>query len=254
MKSSRVLFLLASFALAFAQEKHETLNVYGSLGFGIPTGGFLLSSTTQDQNDQTKRKDFYLNYGGGFKIDLGAQYYMMENVALQGGIAFSAGMKNITTDDRTADPASDYSTKYSHRNLFAIKVLVVPRFEILELMNVYTGVGLGLFWNSLHYDITEKIADSKFSENGKIKTSPKIGFLGEVGADYPLSDLMSLYGEIGFEMVSFTWDKQVIEKTSIPTHKTGTEVFLKDAANQQPPQRVPGSNWQIRFGARFNIL
>jgi hypothetical protein len=262
MKFSKCLLILIPFAVVSAQNKNETLNLFGSIGWGFGTGGSLFSSVNTDYSNSTdvKRNDSYLNYGRGFKFDLGAQYFMMNNVALQMGIGFSAGVPGLKTEDHNLKVPStetvfqDSTTNYKF-GLFGIKALVVPRFEILDLLNMYAGVGFGLFWSSMKYEVTKVSSSGTQNESGKIKASPTLALLGELGADYPISDIISLYGEIALEQMSFTWKEKVIEKTNIDGHTpNGTEIYEKDVTNQGAPLNSPGSNWQIRFGVRFMVF
>ncbi len=114
---------------------------------------------------------------------------------------------------------------------------------------MYTGVGVGLFWNSWKYK-TENVGEALGTSvnetiEGKIKTSPKLAFLGLAGADFPLSEILTLFGEVAFEQMSFT-TKKYIEGNK-------TVVYEKDS-NLPAPQKIPGSNWQIRFGVKMGIL
>jgi opacity protein-like surface antigen len=180
----------------------------------------------------------------------------MENLGLQADIEISLGAPGFETNDRLIDTAGapyDSSTKYT-RNLYGIKFMVVPRFEVVELLNMYTGVGLGYFWNSLHYEISRSAQAGTTTEKGRIVSSPTLGFTGLIGADYPISDIVSIFGEIAFDQVSFRWKKQIVETTNIKDHKIGTSFFEEDDPSNPAPLKVPGSNWQIRIGARFNIL
>jgi opacity protein-like surface antigen len=245
--------------LSILAQTNEILSGYASIGYGFGSGGQLFSSTTlQAQGldlDTTERKDHYLNYGQGVKIDLGVQYFMMDNVALQVGFSFSPGAPNLKTEYRY-----DYSiagitgfldsTVDFHHNMFGIKAMVVPRFEILELLNMHTGVGIGFYWNTLSYEMTRITQDTTQTEKGNIQSAPSLGFNGLIGADYPISDLLSLFGEVGFDMTSFRWTKQKIKETQF-NRSTGTNYFEKNTPNQRPPLRVSGSNWRLSVGVRY---
>ncbi|NLG17461.1 MAG: hypothetical protein GX556_09060 [Fibrobacter sp.] len=247
-----LLIVLAAVSFTLAQT-NETLNIFTSLGFGFPTGGLTFSSHTFDNQILSEREDKYFNYGQGIKLDAGVQYFMMENVALQAAFGYSGKIPGLETRNvRTLAGATvtDSSIEYKAQ-LFGIKALVVPRFEILELLNMYTGVGIGFFWNSLSYEavyetvtVTGTDVDNR---EGKIKSTPALGLLGLIGIDIPLSDLTAVFGEVAFEQMSFTWKKRIEEKGY-------TAVYEKDATNLEAPPKVPGSNWQIRFGIRFIVL
>ncbi len=250
-------------SISILAQNNETINVYGSIGYGFGSSGDLFSSTiirTEGLSiDTIERKDRYLNYGQGLKIDVGIQYFMMENVALQAGFIYTPGVPGLTTEYR-----NDYtllgiqgfidSTVEYHRNMFGVKAMIVPRFEIFELLNMHTGVGVGFYWNTLGYEITRKSsADTTTrTEEGSIKSAPSLGFNGLIGVDYPISDLLSLFGEIGFDMTSFRWTKQMIDNTEF-NRATGSYNFEKNTPNQRPPLRVSGSNWRLSVGVRYAI-
>jgi opacity protein-like surface antigen len=244
-------------SIAITAQSNEKLNMYGSIGYGFGSGGQLFSSTTIQNSNITERKDRYLNYGQGLKIDLGMQYYMMENVAVQAGFCYTPGVPGLKTENRYdlnllgAQGSVDSTVEY-HRNMFGIKAMVVPLFEIFELLDVHAGVGLGFYWNSLSYKITQTSPVTTLTENGSIKSAPSLGLNGLLGVDYPLSDLLSLFGEIGLEMTSFRWTKQMIKNTEF-NRATGSYNFEKNTPNQRPPLRVSGSNWRLSFGVRYAI-
>jgi opacity protein-like surface antigen len=171
----------------------------------------------------------------------------------------SLGAPGFETNDRllhtdtTGTYLVDSTTKYT-RNMYGIKILVVPRFEVLELITMYTGVGLGYFWNSNHYEITRLRSTGTTTEKGRIVSSPTLGWTGLIGADFPVSDKIALFGEIAFDQVAFKWKKRIIEQTNIMDKKVKTDFFEEDDPGNEEPLKVPGSNWQIRIGARFSIL
>ena len=223
-------------------------SVHLDLGLA-PGDSYLLRYNYNVAGTLINKEDNYFNYGQGIKIDLGMQYFMMDNIAMQISMGYSGKVPGLETKnslDLGAGLVRDSTTKYK-ANVFGIKALVVPRFEILELLNMYTGVGLGFFWNSLKFEANTEAGPLSVHEEGKIKSSPALALLGLIGADIPLSDLMSAYGEVAFEQMSFKWKKKVVENG-------GTFVYEKDAPNQESPPRIPGSNWQIRVGVRFVVL
>lgn len=75
---------------------------------------------------------------------------------------------------------------------------------------------------------------------------------GFPGADFPLAKRITLFGQFVFDVVSFKWKEKETED-AINTALFGTHIFKNNVRNNSPP-KVPGSNWQIRAGARFCIL
>lgn len=244
MNYKKIFWVLVLTTIVAAQ-KSGTFNVFGGVGFGIATGGQLFSSMRTSINDTLEEEDSYFNFGRGLKLDLGMQYFLMDNIALQAGMGISGNAPRLETFNET--PVSKINTTY-RSSLWGLKALIVPHFEVLELITMYTGVGVGFFWNSWKYekDIEIEIAGvtTKRTVEGKIKTNPKLALLGLAGVDYPISDLLTAYGEVAFEQMSFTTKKSVEDNQ--------TTVYEKDS-DLEAPQRVPGSNWQIRFGMRFNL-
>lgn len=262
----KTLIIIFSAFLVSAQETQQTrevLNVFASIGIGFKTGGQLFTSITENPSTEVPgeriivgEENEFFNYGQGFKINLGAQYLAMENLGLQLDFEISLGAPGFETDDHLIDAAGariDSTTEYT-RNMYGIKFLVVPRFEVLELITMYTGVGIGFFWNSNHYDITRSVSTGTTTEKGRIVSSPTLGWTGLIGGDYPVSDRIALFGEIAFDQVVFKWKKRIIEQTNIPGKRVGTTFFEEDDPSNEEPLKVPGSNWQIRIGARFSIL
>ena len=255
MQWKNVLFLVSiAAATTPIHAEYETFNIFGSFGGGFGMGGTHYESS-KVENANTTVTDRFFNYGSGFKFDVGCQYFAMENVALQPSFSYSAG---IPFKQETITNTTTRTTTYS-RHLFGIKLQVVPRFEVLDLITMYTGVGLGLYWNARPFNVVVKsdVAGTELKQeaNGKITSKPALGFMGMLGTDYPLNDKLTLFGEVGCEQVSFSLDKYVIEKSGVTGLGEGTTYYSKDDANPNnlAPQKVPGTNFQIRVGVRFAI-
>ncbi len=243
--------IMGAVAVFSAHAEDETLNIFGSVGAGFGVGGRLYRST-ESINNNTTVTDRFFNYGSGAKFDLGCQYFMMENVALQTSFGYSVG---LPFEQKSVVALNTTITTYKG-HMFGVKAMIVPRFEILELLDLYTGVGLGFFWNSRPFkavSVTE-IGQTEISQEakGKITSKPALGFLGQLGADYPLNDNLTLFGEVAFEEVSFNLSKFKVEESSIPGISSDT--YLENDASNLPPEKVPGSNWQIRIGVRYSII
>jgi len=249
----KLLLVACLAAAAFAQEPSgssgEKLSIFGAMGFGFGVGGELYTATDASSTS-TKEEDKYLNYGQGFKLDFGARYGLMENLGAQADFELSFGMPGFELVDKTS--ATTSTTTYK-RSMYGIKLLVVPQFEMLELITMYSGVGIGFFWNSLRYEKETTTAILNTSEKGKIVSRPALGFCGLLGADYPLTDRFTLFGELAFNQVSFKWKKRVVDE-STTSSEIGTHFYEEDDPNNPAPPKVPGSNWQIRIGARFGLL
>ena len=251
MQWKTVLAALAGIAVTATgiHAEYETLNLFGAIGGGFGMGGIRYESR-KVENGNTSVTDQFFNYGSGFKFDIGCQYFMMENVALQPSFSYSVGTP-FKVEDINALQTTD--TTFS-RHLFGIKLQVVPRFEVLDLISMYTGVGIGLYWNARPFKIVSESGTGGTSvtqeATGKITSKPALGFLAQLGTDYPLNDKLTLFGEIGVEQISFSLDKYTVKKPV-----SATTYYSKDDSNTDnlDPQKVPGSNFQIRLGVRYAI-
>lgn len=248
----RMCVLLLALTIS-VQAKNEMLNLFGSVGFGFGMGGELATSTERASllGSPTKVEDKFFNYGNGLKFDLGVQYFMMENVALQPSISYSAGIPSFEIVNTTGTSTTTFTENFQ---LLGIKLAVVPRFEILDLLDLYTGVGLSLNISGRSFEKTVSFTNGTQSEKGKISAAPALGLLGMLGGDFPLSDNLSLFVECAFEQMHFNLDKYEITSTNITGSEEGKSYYSKDDANNLDPQKTPGSNVQIRFGIRFGIM
>jgi opacity protein-like surface antigen len=252
MKFPKKLFIIAasiviSTASVFAD--YETMNVFGGIGFGLGMGG-----THYRANDNNEVKDHFYNYGSGLKLDLGCQYKLQDNLFLQGSFGYSLGVPAMKLVDATIGTTT---TTTHQRHLFGIKLHLVPKFQVLDLLDMYAGVGAGFYWTSRSFKIVSELATvGKQEAEGKITSSPALGFSGLLGTDYPLNDKVTLFGELGFEQISFNLSKYKIDKSTIATQKAGSVYnYEKNATgtNNLEPEKVPGSNFQLRIGIRYAI-
>jgi hypothetical protein len=241
MKKILMVVMATAIVMQCFAEMNEKLQIFGDAGIGFGIGGIL---------DSASEGDKYLNYGQGFKLDFGARYSLMTDLNAQAEFDISFGVPKYEVIDKTSTTTN---TTVFRRNMYGIKLSVVPEFEVLELLTMYTGVGIGFFWNSLHFTRSETISIINYSEEGKIVSFPSLGFTGFLGADIPLADRVTLFSQIGFDLVSFKWKEEVVEKpTTSP--RIGTHIYRNDEKGNPSPPKVPGSNWHIRAGVRFGIL
>lgn len=251
MKPGIVAALICIMAASAIRADDDTFSLFGAIGAGFGMGGRLYTSTTLE-NGNTQEKDHFFNYGNGMKIDLGCRYFLMDDVALLGSFEYSAGIPKL--EHKMQVIGSQTTTEYGF-HMFGIKVCVAPRFEVLDLIDMYTGAGIGFFWNARSFETKNSTLTTIVSEySGKITSAPTLGFVGLLGADYPMNDKITLFGEIAFEQVRFNLKRYVIEKSTDANNSTGTTYYSEDDSNNLPPEKVPGSNWQLRFGVRFALI
>lgn len=257
MKKIIIALCIAVFSIVNSIAQDKTLGIFGSIGYGFGIGGQLYPTTRYTDNNLVSRNDQYFNLGRGFKIDFGFDYFAMDNVSIQGAMAFSVGVPSFKFDSSTTENARKVNTEYKP-STFGIKVLVVPRFEILELLDMYVGVGTGLYFGKYEYEYTSRSTENVITSKGVFKTTPSLGFLGQIGFDYPILDMMSIYSEIGFDMMSFALTSKKVDEASPITDDNKPNSIIpieKDITNGRiDPIKIPGSNMQLRLGVRMGIF
>lgn len=256
-----VLFtIFAAFAeeASFEQTGHESYNssrlkLYLMTGLGIKMGGselpdaLLMPSQSlyyDDAGNLTEVKDHYLNYGQGIKLEVGADIAVAKNLWAEFGFGYTGGLLKVNFENYPL--LGDNWQKEYKKHCFGLKALVKPCFRFLDLLDMYAGIGAGLLFT--HLTITSSYQNDV--SDGNIKTKPTLAFLGLLGVDYPLNDIISLKGEIAFEQMSFTVKEILPAGNSVILHFDRNST----ASNEYQPINIPGSNLAIRLGICFSLL
>jgi opacity protein-like surface antigen len=252
-------------SLTFAKKSGERipLHVYGMLGYGFPVGGSIIpadptrSLDEQKAHTQSQTKvagnrfvethDKYLNYGQGMKLELGAEIGLMKNVAADVSFEYTAGIPFTRVNFKYNAPSGKTWVEKYKKQCFGLSALVVPHFMFLDLIDVYTGVGIGFFFNTLEF--TNSDLDYGLYD-GYMKTKPTLGLLGAIGAIYPLADKIDLKVELAIEQLSFTLKELKPTDSQTIYHYTRNSI----ASNEYQPIKIPGSNWAIKVGVQYKIM
>jgi hypothetical protein len=217
-------------------------------GWFEPSGFFIYSMTDKDY------KDYYINMGEGLRFEAGIGYMAMPNLETRYSVDFNFGLfapkveytlDNINTPGATP---GDYTIDYSYFS-WGLKIMAVPQFEMLELLDMYLGAGISLNFAYGTKDSTFVDAATKTSASTvyEMQFSPAVlGFCGLVGFVLPLSETMDFLGELQFESKSFTLKRE-------HTDTDGISDNLYEKNDKDFPARpvFPGSNWSLRAGLRF---
>ena len=244
-------------------EEDRTFNVFINTGFGIGHGGILLDevNTIPDNSGGTanKTKDYYMNMGEGLKFEVGAGYMAMPNLETRFSVDFNFGLFAPNVKKRTfaGNNTVDYATDYSYWS-WGIRVMAVPQFEVLEMLDMYLGSGLSLNFvgggiDSSRTTTTPPNTTTQNAVKHNLEFDPAVGFCGIVGFTLPLSDMMDFFGELQFESKSFTLNTLKFKESDPPNpNRDGTETqYEKNNTILDAPPLYPGSNWGIRAGLRF---
>jgi hypothetical protein len=228
------------------EEEGSALSAYISIGYGLGIGGVPkigapgtydseISFVTRrdDGTSLTEREDNYLNCGGGLKVEGGAYLRLARNVGAQ-----------LVIEETPTVPEN--TTTYT-RNVLAVKLMLVPSFKVVDLIDVRTGVGLGVFFSGITSTNSDK---GTYAFDGFIHTKPGLGLVGLIGADYPLGDLFAIFADIGFEAVNYTLKELRTNDVNV------TRYFVKNstADNEATPDKIPGTNVTLRIGAKIAVF
>ena len=145
-------FLLGSSTPNSAQVMDARFDIYGICGYGVPIGGYYIGSSQKVQNVGTvlEEKDHYLNYGKGLHLEAGVNIMTMKNVKAQVSFSYTRNIPSTKIEFENVT-VSEFNNedKYS-TNLFGFKALLMPYFNAFDLIEMYTGVGVGFFFNNLN--------------------------------------------------------------------------------------------------------
>jgi hypothetical protein len=224
-----------------------------AVGYGFRAGGVAYpgsangsESQTIDANNRTiDRTDQYLNYGQGLKIAVAGDVLLMENVYGELECGFTGKMPRTRVKLDDAHNGEKWEEKY-RQACFCVKVLAVPTFTVLDLLDTHIGFGVGLAWTTL------KFSKSDEQEDGYVKTRPGLCFAGKLGVDYPLTDLLALTVDLSTELVSFTVKEWLAAGSNTPVVTERNR--SSDSNNVARPVKAPGSNVALRVGIRYAIF
>lgn len=233
---------------SLAKDKAGIMDVFFLTGYGIPVGGYnevALDDQTISSSGQTEQvKNHYLNYGHGWQFRLGGDYFLADELSMQFAFNWTAGVPSIKVkfDDEQFD--IHYTETYN-RNLFGFNVLIVPHFEMFELLDMYSGIGIGLSFGSLKFENSDK---ENFEYEGYFKTKPGLTFSAMLGSDFELSDKLTLFGEVSCDMAS-------LKLKSRRNTNSATQIdYVKDSNSNPAPVKLPVSNVGIRVGVRWELF
>jgi hypothetical protein len=239
-----------------ASEKKFDLFVTTGYGFGV--GGYQdravdFSSTTSGGN-LVSREDHYRNFGWGIKIEGGADYKLMDHVYGQGALNYSFSAVPGTKNIHEISGISTTSVNYNW-SVFGIKAGVKPTFRALDLLDVYTNFGIGLYFASSGADLeTTTIGGGVSTSKARDSNRPAMTFISAIGAEYPINESVIVFGEINCEQMSFTTTKTEYSQSSGVLYDDHVVNYEEDVTDRPAPPKIPGTNIALRVGVRFPIF
>jgi opacity protein-like surface antigen len=255
IRFTRGIIIVGIAAVTGLCQPKETFDLFITAGAGFAMGGRDVG-VSQETNlgAVQKQTDNYLNYGSGLKIEVGANYKLMNHLYGQAALCYGnglAGVKRVTE----LTGISKLTEQYGY-STFGIKVMVKPSFQVLDLFDVYTNFGVGLFFAGASVDVKNTIGTTEYVAKIEESNYPAIAYIGSLGAEYPITPSVIVFGELHGEQMNFLVRQTTISNSTIPglDWANGVTNYEKNAVDRKTPYYTPGSNIAIRVGARFPIF
>jgi len=257
-------------ATCMGQTSTKKLSLFADVGYGFGIGGeYFGASTERSQGDVTKETDRYLSFGRGLKLQGGASYEVLQNLALAFAFQFSGGVPPAKTVDVARLDVGGIQTTTTtetrqHYSQFQLALSARPRFTVADLFDMYVGTGFGVVFTPTHTDATQSVhvvngntvSNTNYSALIEYKTKPAAAFLGCLGAELPLTDMLILFGEVNFEAMTVIVKEEQITKSTMSRYDETDPptIYEQNATDRQEPPKIPGTNWGLKLGVRIPIL
>lgn len=272
-------FLLLLVCLILIQFNAFSQKLYMKTSFGASMAAVPQQYNTSESHyfsdGSYERTDYEMekgSYGAGLRGVLGLGTMVTDNVGLELNVFYLMGYPQQSYFNMYVDEHTDKSTTSSSGKMlaFAPSLLVTSKGR---LINPYAKAGLVISKPKIIQETTRIFADDQvytnvFEVNGKTA----LGFQGGIGANYKISERLSLFSEVSFVMLSFT---PVKGKTtsylvngedhlgSLSESQKGTEFVTSISSNEigdasKPRQSfnnpLPFNHVGIQIGIQFAIF
>jgi len=255
MKKLSTLLLCILFAgSSFAQSK-----IYVSLGAGIGFG----TASTYDLY-QSSNKVYPVALGKAVGVNLHAGYFLNDFLAIDLGVAYKIGLSSKieppVNGDISLSSGDALTLKYSGSMLQLVPGIVfMPALE--GNLKPYTRIGVIIaVMNSITTKFDSKSSGTEMAATLKYSGGVAVGGSLALGADFALSDLLSLYAEIYYDALSYAPKKGEFKKAEVngvdklgemTTFEKQVE-FVKDITDFVPEDNSPDQ--QLKNSYPFNSL
>jgi opacity protein-like surface antigen len=235
MQTKKILILILSVMSLCSHA--QSFYVRAGLGAAICTAPRLQYSSTSvritDSTSYTITESKRGGLGDGIPIVAAAGYYFSEHFGVELGVDYFTGFSHKTVDNFSF--ASE--TQKIHGSMLALVPGFVMKID-LDKINPYARIGLmiGILNNAITNKTFENTV-SRAKDYGGIAVGAQIA----IGAEYPLSDLLSIFGEVNMDGISWSPKKGKLTKytesgrdllADMPVHQKSW-VYDKSLASSQ---------------------
>lgn len=169
---------------------------YASLQFGYAMGSSkeVIGSNYSMSGSTSTTTNVYGTYGAGIPITLGLGYNVNDNIGLDLGINYFMGSEQTVSEVSYTGYSS--ITKVSGYQIRLIPSVVVSS-GFSNDFNMYAKAGLMMPVSGVtNFNMVEDMGGIETITEGENHGQFSIGFTGALGANYKLSDNLSLFGEL----------------------------------------------------------
>lgn len=195
--------------------------INAGLGYGFNAASQVIGTnytktTDGSGNTTTTTTNVKGSYAAGLNFGAIFGYMFNEHISGEIGINYLSGSTTTTTNSHTDSASSDVFTMGTKATMLRI----IPAIKISGEPGTVTpylkaGLVLGLsgkITNTVNGTSTTLGTSDVYAGTEEYTGGTSIGFMGAVGIDYKLSDMFSIYGEIG--MIGATWAPTVMNVTA----------------------------------------
>ncbi len=197
------IFVFGAFSMVSAQDLQGMFNISPYFGLGIPMG---------DLADDDPENEDALYRSMGFKFGASAEYFFTP--------AFGAGLEFLYAIHGAKElDGFEPDDKLHTMNIGAhIKYVFMPE----SMFRPYLLAGGGLTMNK----VKDVLIDTE--QTVEIKLDTKMYLVGGVGAMYWVSDMISLFGEFGFDYLLLDGSGIEIDGTEVPDDEVAKNYYFLD--------------------------
>ena len=274
MKKSKQILVLIVLAIStcFTSLHAQGLFVKINAGYGLQTSsqniGYYAFFNQASATGSFTREQINVSFGKGLNFGAGVGYMFSENVGAELDVSYLLGGKSVAHDTYTGG-YTDYTLNARFLRLNPSLIISAGSGNISPYVKM--GVLFGMGSITYIYDDYDDGDITYYKE--KLNGGISFGLTSGIGANFSLSDMLSLFGELNMVNMSYAPKKgEVTEFTSnginqlpdLTTKQKETE-FLKEftvsTANPTPDsqprqalsQKMPFGSVGLNIGVKINL-
>lgn len=250
-----VFCLVVSAGMVFAQ---SGMYLRGSAGYalGIQKNYIGTETTRNSQGTITSVKDIYHSAGKGLNLNgaLGIPVSNNFTLMLESGISL---MNGITMEDKSSNITSTEKISAWHIPILASVIISAGQEGGTR---PYVGAGAGIYLYSISTEYTRSDNQSLAKVDNKMKLP--IGFHGMIGAEFPMGESMSFFGELRLVSLGLTQSEDELTElkdadgndilNEVPADQK-VEKYEKDSTENSAPQVFSASSLGIKVGLKLKM-